>query len=269
MLNIVKLRYGHAPIFFSVTQVVTGYQFQSTVSAGLVASSFTAIADVFGLTGTATAEGQYTDRPTIIYTPLTGVDFLQKLMTPIPPRAVLFLLQSGYDAALVMPLTLESINGINNLSRRGMSHLADPRFDRVAQLIREQQLAEAIQVRIEKSDKGAETSLITFPPSKDPQAQARGQALRSLLGLRSGLERFQVYYGGYSGRDDEISMMTRSMLEVMLELAAGVEVPESDVAAGKAFPVMFEGQAAGTRAQPAVAVLSGNKAPPGAATAIQ
>jgi len=75
-----------------------------------------------------------------------------------------------------------------------------------------------------------------------------------------------VYYGGYSGRDDEISMMTRSMLEVMLELAAGVEVPESDVAAGKAFPVM---QAAGTRAQPAIAVLSGNKAPPDAATAIQ
>jgi hypothetical protein len=265
LLNIVKLRYGHAPIFFSVTQVVTGYQFQSTVNGGLAASSFTAVADVFGLTGTAAAEGQYTDRPTIIYTPLTGVDFLQKLMKPIPPSAALFLLQSGYDASTVMPLTLESINGINNQSRL-MHHVVDPRFERVAQLIRELQLAEAFQVRIEHPKKDAETSLITFSPT--PQAEAQAQALRRLLGLRPGLERFHVYYGGYSGRDDQISM-ARSVLQVMLELAAGVDVPESDVAAGKAFPGTVEGQAVGTRAVPAVSVLSGNRAPPDAATAIQ
>ena len=59
------------------------------------------------------------------------------------------------------------------------------------------------------------------------------------------------------------------MLHVMLELAAGVEVPESDVAAGKAFPGTVEGQAVGTQAVPAVSVLSGNKAPSDAATAIQ
>src|ERR1700731_2061859 len=41
LLNIIKLRYGHAPVFLSVTQVVAGYQFQSTVAAGLTASNFT------------------------------------------------------------------------------------------------------------------------------------------------------------------------------------------------------------------------------------
>ena len=40
LLNIIKLRYGHAPVFLSVTQVVTGYQFQSTVTGGLTASNF-------------------------------------------------------------------------------------------------------------------------------------------------------------------------------------------------------------------------------------
>src|SRR6266849_804332 len=110
LLNIIKLRYGHAPIFLSVTQVVTGYQFQSTVGAGLAASNFTSVSNTFALGGTATAQGQYTDRPTVIYTPLTGVDFLQKLMTPIPPGAILFVLQAGYDAAVLMPITLDSIN---------------------------------------------------------------------------------------------------------------------------------------------------------------
>ncbi len=83
LLNVVKLRYGHAPIFFSVTEIVSGYQFQSTVTAGLVASNFTPNTNIFGLAGTAATQGQYTDRPTIIYTPLTGVDFLQTLLKPI------------------------------------------------------------------------------------------------------------------------------------------------------------------------------------------
>lgn len=269
LLNIVKLRYGHAPIFFSVTQVVTGYQFQSTVTAGFGAANFTPNFDVLGLTGTASAQGQYTDRPTVIYTPLTGVDFLQKLMTPIPPSAVLFVLQSGYDAEIVMPIALDSINGINNQSRRGMTRGADPSFNRVAQLVRDLQLDGALQVRIQRAKEGNETSLITFAPTKDPQAGAKRQALRSLLGLRPGLQRFQVYYGGYSGKDDEIDMMTRSMLEVMLELAADVRVPESDVTEGRAAPGLAGGQSGGTQSTQAVNILSGNRAPSDASIAVQ
>jgi hypothetical protein len=197
------------------------------------------------------------------------VDFLQKLMKPIPPSAVLFVLQAGYDAEILMPITLDSINGIYNQARRGMRRAADPRFKRVAQLVHDLQLAEAVQVRIEALKEGNEASLITFAATKDPQAEAERQALRSLLGLRPDLQKFQVYYGGYSGRDDEISMMTRSMLEVMFELAAGVQVPESDVADGRAGPGLVEGQPGGTRAMPSVSILSGNKAPADASIAIQ
>src|SRR5215472_6944762 len=149
LLNIVKLRYGHAPVFLSITQVVTGYQFQGTASAGLIASTFNPVTNTFGFSGAATAQGQYTDRPTIIYTPLTGVDFLQKLMTPIPPSAVLFVLQAGYPAEIIMPIVLDSINGISNGSRREMRHAADPRFNRLVELIRDLQLSQAVQARIE------------------------------------------------------------------------------------------------------------------------
>jgi len=273
LLNIVKLRYGHAPIFFSVTQVVTGYQFQSTLTGSLVASNFTPVTNIYGLAGTATAQGQYTDRPTVIYTPLTGVDFLQKLMTPIPPSAVLFVLQAGYDAAILMPIMLDSINGINNQSRRGIEKRRpaspDPRFNRVAQLIRGLQLSKALQVRIERPKDGNETDLVTFATTKDPQAESERQALRSLLGLNPRLQRFRVYYGGYSGKDDEIAMMTRSMLEVMLELAHGVRVPESDVTEGRAAPGQAEGQAGDTEGTTDVNILSGNGAPSDASIAVQ
>lgn len=264
LLNIVKLRYGHAPIFFSVTQVVTGYQFQSTVSGGVTASSFNPVTNVFGIAGTATAQGQYTDRPTVIYTPLTGIDFLQKLMTPIPPGSVLFMLQAGYDAQLLLPLMLDSVNGINNRSWREKRE-ADPRFTRVAQLIRELQIAGALQFRIENPKKGAETSVVAFSPTKDPQVEAERDELRDLLGLGKSLDRFDVYYGGYSGKNNEISMMTRSMLEVLLELAAGVKVPESDVSEGR----VTAGLAQDASGSAAVNILSGREAPKDASIAVQ
>jgi hypothetical protein len=269
LLNIVKLRYGHAPVFLSITQVVTGYQFQGTASAGLIASTFNPVTNAFGFSGAATAQGQYTDRPTIIYTPLTGADFLQKLMTPIPPSAMLFVLQAGYPADLIMPLALDSINGISNESRREMGHAADPRFIRLVQLIRDLELAEALQVRIERPKNGSETSLITFPNGKDAQAKAESAEVRDLLGLRPGLQTFAVYYGGYSGKDDEISMMTRSMLQVMLELAAVVQVSESEDTERKVTPGLVEESGHSTQAPALLNIMSGINLPPDPSIAVQ
>ena len=65
---------------------------------------------------------------------------------------------------------------------------------------------------------------------------ARRQEITRLLGLKPDLQQLKVHYGAYSGKDDEIDMKTRSMLEIMLEFAATVQVPEADVAEGKAAP---------------------------------
>jgi hypothetical protein len=184
-------------------------------------------------TGGATAASTYTDRPTVVYQPLTGVDFLKRLMTPIPPSSVLFMVQSGYSAELVMPIMLNSINGLNNASNR-LRRPADPKFIRLVALMREGQLAGAIQMRIERSRDGAESSVIIFESGRDPQLTARSREIKSILGIKPDLREFGVYFGGYSGKDNEIAMNTRSMLQIMLEFAAVVQVPESDVVQGKA-----------------------------------
>jgi hypothetical protein len=270
LLNIVKLRYGHAPVFLSITQVVTGYQFQSTRSAGFIASTFNPVTNVFGFSGNAAAQGQYTDRPTIIYAPLTGVDFLQKLMTPIPPNALLFVLQAGYPADVIMPIALDAINGINNASRRRMRHAADPRFNRLVLLLRDLQESEGVDVRIEQPKNRSATSLIAFPPkNRDPQLKAEAAELRSLLNLRPGLEKFEVYYGGYSGKDDEISMMTRSMLQVMLELAAEVRVPQSEESERRVTPGLVVGETNPDTGSSALNIFSGSKLPTDSSVAVQ
>jgi hypothetical protein len=184
LLNIVKLRYGDMPIFLEVAQVIAGYQLQSAITGSFTLGNFTAsLIDRLTASGGATAASTYTDRPTVVYSPLTGTDFLKRLMTPIPPSSVLFMLQSGYFADRILPIMLDAINGLNNESNR-LRRPADPKFTRLVELMREGQLAGAIQIRIERPRDGAESSVLVFGPSKDPQLAARGRELKSLLGIK-------------------------------------------------------------------------------------
>jgi hypothetical protein len=255
LLNIVKLRYADMPIFLEVAQVIAGYQLQSAVTGSFTLGNFTAsLIDRLTAAGTATAGSTYTDRPTVVYQPLTGVDFLKRLMTPIPPSSVLFMLQSGYAADRIMPIMLDSINGLNNESNR-LRRPADPKFTRLVELIREGQFAGAIQIRIERPKDSAESSVLIFGPSRDPQLADKGREIKSILGIKPDLRELKVNYGGYSGRDDEIDMMTRSMLQIMLEFAAVVHVPESDVVQGKATPGLVDTPGAGALNGPPLRVL--------------
>lgn len=268
LLNIVKLRYGDFPVFLEVAQVIAAYQFQTAVGAGFTAGNNSG--GTIGPTavgGNVLAQGTYTDRPTMIYAPLTGNDFLKQLMTPIPPSALLFLLQSGYSAEYVMSIAVNSINGVSNEARRGMTRAADPKFARLAHLLRELQLDDAVQVRIERSRGKPESAMLAIPPNGDPQFSESAE-IRSILRLKPGLRQFEVNYGGYLGKDDEISMMTRSMLQIMLELAAIAQVPASDIASGRATPGVVGDQSDQAGAPPLLNIVSGDTQPRDAYVAI-
>ena len=269
LLNIVKLRYGDMPIFLEVAQVIAGYQLQSAVTGSFTLGNFTAsLIDRLTAAGSATAGGTYTDRPTVVYQPLTGVDFLKRLMTPIPPSSVLFMLESGYAADRIMPIMLDSINGLNNQSNR-LRRPADPKFTRLVELLREGQLAGAIQIRIERPKDGAESSVLIFGPSRDPQLAEKGREIKAILGIKPDLRELKVNYGGYSGKDNEIDMMTRSMLQIMLEFAAVVQVPDADVVRGKATPGLVDTPGAGALNGPPLRVLVTDAPPRDAHVAVQ
>jgi hypothetical protein len=269
LLNIVKLRYSDMPIFLEVAQVIAGYQLQSTIGGSFTAGNFNAsLIGPFAATGSANAAGIYTDRPTVVYQPLTGVDFLKRLMTPIPPSSVLFMLQSGYSAERIMPIILDSVNGLISASSR-RRRPADPKFTRLVRLVSEGQLAGTIEARIESPKEGLESSVIVFPPRNDPSAIARRQEIISLLGLKPDLTQFKVYYGAYSGKADEIDMKTRSMLEIMLEFAATVQVPEADVADGKAGPGAVSSRPEEALGGPPIRIFVGDLAPKDASVAVQ
>jgi len=266
LLNIVKLRYGDVPVFLDVQQVIAAYQFNSTGTAGFNASSTSfdnPSPSFLTLGGSALVQESYRDSPTLVYAPAVGSDFLTRLMTPIPPSTVLFLLQAGYAADIVLPLTLDSINGINNQSNRriNMGRPADPKFIRLGQLIRELQSAGALEIRIVRPKDAAETSMILFKPSKNnPEIESKRTEIADILGLAPDVEEVSVYFGGSSGKSNEIAMLTRSMLQIMLEIGFGMQLPASDVKEGRAAPGPEDDPA--TKGRPSLLhIMSGDQRP--------
>lgn len=266
LLNIVKLRYADFPVFLDINQVIAGYEFNSSTTAGFNASTSTfenPAPSFLTLGGSVLLQGGYKDTPTVLYTPSTGSDFITRLMTPIPPSAVLFLLQAGYAADRVMQLTLDSINGINNESRRrvGAARPADARFARLGKLINEMQVSGALEVRILRPTDAAESSVMIFRPgTASPELEAKRREIAEILGLDPSPAEIKVFYGGYSGRKDEISMLTRSMLQIMLELGFFADVPANDIAEGRAAPNGDVGTAEG--AGPVPLHIASGETPP-------
>ena len=148
LLNIVKLRYMDLPVFVDVASIVAGYSLQTGVTVNGVVSRegrCRAITDRLG------GQAIYTDRPTITYVPMTGEKFLRGLITPIDPKNIFFMLQSGYAADFILGLTVESLNGVRNRSTAGgVVREADPEFVRALQLMREVQAAGAFGMRVEE-----------------------------------------------------------------------------------------------------------------------
>lgn len=233
LLNIVKLRYADMPLFMEVASIVSGYTVEGTVNlAGTVfeSGSSAPASATFG------GSGKFVDRPTITYVPITGSDFNKNFMTPVPPSAVLFLIQAGWPASLVLPMTLEGINGLRAQRSQGLRQRAgDAGFYRVIELLSILQDAGALSMRvIGAHGENASTVIFIRRERVSPEIQAVANELAGLLGIRVDAPEYTVSYGEIAANDTELAMLTRSTLSIMLELRAHVDVPSEDIAEGRA-----------------------------------
>ncbi len=115
LLNIVKLRYADMLVFLQVTSIVSGYTLESEVV--LIGQIFSAGRSP--ASAKLQGSGKYIDRPTITYAPITGKEFYKNFMTPVPPRAILLMMNAGWPADVLLPLTLAAINGLRSRASAG------------------------------------------------------------------------------------------------------------------------------------------------------
>src|SRR5262245_61755460 len=231
LLNLVKLRYGDAPVFLDVGQIVSGYTMASTFTAGgSIYSTSGVVPGVPNSSVTLGAQGQYIDRPTITYSPLAGERFARSLMTPIPPATLLSMIQAGNPVDLVLRLAVHVVNGIYN--RYGgdvRARAADPEFYVLLERLRRVQLSGAIGLRVRRIDRD-EAVMMVFRGKVDPSVEADVLAARQLLGLDPAGHEFQVVYGSVAANDTQIAILSRSILEILIDLSSFITVPETHVA---------------------------------------
>jgi hypothetical protein len=265
LLNIVKLRYLDTPVFLDVSSVISSYELASQVNlaATIFPSSSAANNGTFGATGT------YTDKPTISYAPISGDRYLNSLLRPIPPQAIFAMIESGHRADYLLRVTVRAINGVYNSSTsQPRARAADPTFSRVIDAFRRIQQMGALSVRVEKRD-GVETTYIGFNRNAGEGADKDIRLLKDILGLNPDKDELQLVFGSLHRNRDQIALLTRSLQEILTELAAGVEVPERDLTEGRATLVPRPDAAAGSRDALLMRVRSGGEQPTDAHAAVR
>lgn len=228
LLNVVKLRYADTPAFLDVSSVISQYELEGGVSVG---ASFSSGSDLLSLGGAA----HYIERPTITFTPLSGGKFTRQLMTPIPPKGVLLLLQAGWPVVWLLRLTLQSINGLQNEASGMLKRAADPEFEQLIQAMNEVQKSGAVGIRL-KPDKDGATAVMIFEDRGDPDVRERLRRIRELLRLDPSAREYRIAFGRIAKDSREIAMLTRSMIQIMVELSSFTEVPAEHLAKGFAAP---------------------------------
>lgn len=267
LLNLVKARYAEAPVFLDIASAINSYSIETGGNVGVeFQTPLASNANTLGL-GAAT---KYTDRPTITYSPLIGDKFSKSLMTPIPPGALLGLMQAVWNTEMLLRCCVHSINGHRNFSQRGViGHAPDPEFVRLVAVLGRIQRAGGLGMRVLR-EKDASATVLFFPPKvAGPRATDITEAER-LLGIKvtAGAE-FKVIYGTVSRNDQEIAILTRSMLETLLDMASYIDVPAAHVAENRAAPGFADVGGAASGLKPLIRVRSGAEKPNDAFVAIR
>ena len=259
LLNLLKVRYTDAPVFLEVTSVINSY----TLSQQLDLHADFAKPDRGDQFAGLSVNGTYEDRPTITYAPLTGDKFARNLMTPIPIAGLLYLLQSGYPADVVLRMTVNTISGLQNVfGGQGNPLSGDPGFFELIENMRVSQAAGGMGMRIKQADKN-QAIVLVLDPDTQGTVSAANRRIRTLLGLNPDARELAIMYGTYPANDTEIAIQTRSMLQIMVDIASYIEVPPVDAEQGRVY-VKTRTSEELTVAPPLIRIRQGGEAPPDA-----
>ncbi len=227
LLNIVRIRYLDPPVFLNISSLVNGYTRRGEAGASLNPYDVSAS---LGLNGSVSLE----ERPTITYSAPSSASF-SAMLTPIEPIIPLTLIESGWDAALVLRLTVRSINGVRN--ERATEGTGD--YDRILTLVRRIQKADALHMELRPGEKKGEFSQVLFLPVRNPRPEVAAAIaeLRQLLHLEPGLQEYRVVRNSIDRADHRtLVLQTRSVMHMLTEFASCIEVPEEDRDRGVVFP---------------------------------
>jgi hypothetical protein len=225
LLNIVRLRYQDPPYMLEISSISSRLEF----SGGLTASSNTG--DFQSEDGVG-ASVTYSEKPTIIYEPLRGKDFVRQLMTPIDLNTLGLLRQSGWEMDDILRVFANEINGVPNAATG-----ADSSPDGVPEYRKFREVSAAMDALEDSGglilgNKKNSDSLILRVKPRVRKTSEFADFVR-LLNLDSDAESYEIKLGLRTGGRDIIVIETRPILSAMFFVGKGIQIPEEHIRVGR------------------------------------
>lgn len=270
--NVVHIRYGDTPSFLDIASIVSSYSVDANVSVGVTSNNIsTAAANQLAWSSTVLGAGaSYQDRPTISYAPLSGDRFTKRLIRPIPPVGIFELIQSGHPADVVLQMTVRSLNGIKNQGiSGGVLEPADPEFYPLLDALRRLQNAGRLSVRTEKRG-SEEIGIVSAVEGKTPEIARDLKFVRDTLRVKPGKDgELTIVFAPAPRSGTELAVLSRSMGDILIDLAMGIEVPPAHVAEGRTLATVWVNTSPNPRDRPMVRIHSGTAPPANAFAAVE
>jgi hypothetical protein len=238
LLNIIRIRYGDSPVFLNTTQVISAYQLQHNLSAGVQLFPGASISNF--LTGSGGIQLQQT--PTFTFQPVTGENLAQSVIRPLSPTDLLPLSLSGLPVDVLFRLAVQSVNGLQNsdmLASLNQYRSGSTGFFQLLLNLRQLQMAELLGVRLEpgaqpQNPKGKLDGrlILTIADSPNPQLHALVVQTRGMLGMPTNIAEAEVVYGRSPLESGQIAILTRPILGALQQVASEVQAPASDISRG-------------------------------------
>jgi hypothetical protein len=191
-------------------------------------------------------------------------------LSPLPPAPLLSLVQAGWPIDFMFRVCVQAINGIHNSAGAQLyARKADPEFYPLLRALKKLQESSVLGMRIEvKNDKKA--AILYFRRKNIDESTAADIAdVKHMLGLNPESHEFKLTYGPESENDNEIAMLTRSMFEIMVEIASHIEVPVDHVTNKSATPTNIETSDGRDEYQPLIRIQSDSEKPDRGFVAVQ
>ncbi len=252
----IGLRYADAPSFLTVSQIIAAYNVDASASSTLNAGSGS-VPNYASATGTMS----YSNHPTFTFTPTTGEAYAQAYIRPLAPTLVLPLAEGGIPIDLLLRISAQSIGGLQNGTALGGEDSAgSPQFFQLIQALRRLQLAGELNVESRSENNEQHVYLVLGTATTTAEANAIPDLLlvRKLLHLKSSSGNFEIVYGQSSHGGDQIAILTRSVLGILTDLGAQVQVPGDSISNGSTKPTVT---LVGGETRPTIVVRAGDRPP--------
>jgi hypothetical protein len=237
LLNLVRLRYNDSPLFLELGSVVASYSYEAGFSAGGTISPNPGGSSA----NLGTALG-YSEHPTVTYSPLTGDQFAERLLSPIPLDSIMLFAQSGWNVERLLLVTALRVNDLfNSPASTGPTPERAPQYETFAEFAEHfHHLQQAGLIELNWERKGHETNApgrdphfwIGMPANTNSPSAADVIAVRSMLGLQPGRDDFSLSAFPFKRQPNELGIRCRSLLGVLYFLSTAVEPPVPHVKAG-------------------------------------